>query len=222
MSLSPESFSPEWIAAIANVFIAFGVVFIAWQAFSAAWQAEYTSKQIAADHERGRRLKAIELMEFWCTQRLELLPAMLIKDVIEELEYKECEKLFQLKEFSINICHKPVIEDFLSVIQGTHSEEIKQEKEKILLKEYQIKMIRIHISMYLNTLEVVATAWRHNVADRDIIAEEFKDLFVKGKGKNIVRFEQYMKASGVYPSITRLANAIKDKENSYIQKSQIA
>lgn len=222
MSLSPESFSPEWIAAIANLFIAFGVFFIALQAFSAARQAEYTSKQTAADHERGRRLKAIELMEFWCARSLELLPAMLIQGVIEELGYLECEKLFEFKEFSIDICHKPVIEAFLSVIQGTHSKEIIQEKEMILLNEYQIRMIRIHIGMYLNTLEVVATAWRHNVADRDIIAEEFKDLFVKGKGKNRVRYEEYMKASGVYPSITRLANAIKDKENSSIQKSPIA
>ena len=81
-------------------------------------------------------------------------------------------------------------------------------------------MIMRYVAGYLNTLETVAVAWRHRVADREIIEEEFYALLVKGR--NRFRLEEYRKASGVFPSIGLLVDAIKDKENSSVQKSKIA
>jgi len=213
MSFSPESFTPEWISAIANIFIAFGVVFIAWQAFSAAYQ-------IKADHERSRRQKAIELMEFWCVRSLELLPAMLIREMIEELSFAQCTKISACEKLEVDKRFKSALEAFFGVIPGTHSNKIQEEVGILSLDEYQVRMINRYVAGYLNTFETIATAWRHGVADKDIIEEEFYALFVKGR--NRFRLEEYRKASGVFPSIALLVNAIKDKENSSIQKSPIA
>jgi len=55
----------------------------------------------------------------------------------------------------------------------------------------------------------MASAWRHNIADKEILEEEFYDIVFLRNGK--VTFEGFIIASGAYPSLREFAKALKIK-----------
>ena len=73
-------------------------------------------------------------------------------------------------------------------------------KFDLLLSRAESAGLRMIAVRYLNLLETVATAWRHNVADRDIIEEEFRKIVVPKT--NVFILENYRKVSGaLIPSL---------------------
>lgn len=211
--------SPDIITAIASTVAASGVIFIAWQALSNSKQARNSSRQIKLDHERSRREAAINLMKYWNELAHDLLPSMHIRRMIEELDINQCEKLFLGKPVSINKCNISLIESFFSSIPLVHNKELKIEDGSIHLDELQTHQVCTHFSLYMNVLEIVATAWRHNIVDREIIEDEFRKIFFKNQCD--FRYACFIKASGIYPSIHEFIDHAKNKLPKNINKQSL-
>lgn len=209
----------EWITAASGVVAATGVVFIAWQALLAAKQAKAFFAQFKADHERSRRQSAIELMQYWTDRVHDLLPALLVREMIEELNSTQCDKLHQRIPLSVEKRFLPLLETFFSAIPLVQQRALTVEDGVIKLDEFQARLILRHMTEYLNVLETIATAWRHNIVDRDIFEEEFRSLFLKSNNKFLL--EEFRRSSGVYPSISAFVESVKNNKPKPLQKGPI-
>jgi hypothetical protein len=209
----------EWIIVASSIATACGVIFIAWQALSTAKQANAVLMQIHLDHERSRRQAAVELMQYWTVQVQNLLPALHIRPVIEELNIAQCEKLLHGNSLTVDKRFLTGLEVFFSSLSLAPNNPISVNDGFIDLNEFQCSHIRRHIIDYLNVLETVATAWRHNVVDRDIVEEEFSEVFIKNK--NTFRLETVLRASTIYPSIKEFVEALTIKANKRSNKNSL-
>lgn len=79
------------------------------------------------------------------------------------------------------------------------SESLVIEGSDIVLQPELTLRLREITAYYLNILETVFFAWRHNIADRQLIAEEFGALIAPPDGT--YPLEEMACATGKYPSI---------------------
>ena len=193
-----ECFSvAEWITAIAAAVTAYTVV-VAW-------------KQFKADHERSRREKSVELILEWSKS---LNPkASSARKFAEVLNKEQTVSLFKQEEITIESKHKSLLEACLDVIEEKGS--------KIQLSRKQVSKVRWEIISYLNKLEAILSAWRHNVADRDIISEQFQYLIRPEDGHTLL--EEFLRASkNSYPSIKEFAEHLNKQADQKNGKDKIA
>jgi hypothetical protein len=61
--------------------------------------------------------------------------------------------------------------------------------------------LRYMMVRYINTLESILATWRHNVADREIIREEFGYLFDPKKGHHLLKEFRAVLGDDNYPAI---------------------
>ena len=178
----------EWITAVATFITAFTVI-IAW-------------KQITADHERSRRERAVELVFEWAKS---LSPrASISRKFAETLNKEETLSLHKQESFGVDEKYKLLLVGCLE----EKEENFKVEDKKINLTVNQVVKIRWELISYLNKLESILLAWRHNVADKDIIEEQFKYLIRLEDGHELL--PEFISASGDgYPSIKEFAEHLK-------------
>jgi hypothetical protein len=69
-------------------------------------------------------------------------------------------------------------------------------------------------------LEIVCAAWRHNIADRDIIRDEFAHLITPRK--DYFPLDTLRIATGVYPSISEFTTFMKKEYGVSKAKGKIA
>jgi hypothetical protein len=193
------------VQTIATVIGAFSVFFI--------W------RQIKADHERSRREKSLALMSEWNSARFrngQVLASVIT--LVEHISEKQCRSLWNRELITVS----EDLEAHIKSIGAGYNEEssIVHEANGISIAAPLIGLMRDDVAHYLNSLEIIATAWRHHAVDRDIIEEEFIGIF--SKQKNSFPYDFFRKASGVYPSIHQLQLAIEVKENKRINKKAIA
>ncbi|MDQ3917080.1 MAG: hypothetical protein M3348_01140 [Acidobacteriota bacterium] len=199
------SLSPEWITAIAGIITALTIILIWWQ--------------IRADHERSRREKAIELMDTFTGRIHEISPGVrYARKLLDKLDERQCECLWNLDAFSIDAKHEYLLNGSLEEL----GKNLRLEKEgsQILLTQTQVSVLRSLTASYLNILETIFAAWRHNIADREIIEDEF-DLLIMPK-KDHFPLEKIRIASGKYPSLAAFSDAIKRKRSRMPEKSKVA
>lgn len=213
--------SAELLTALATSVIAIGIVFAAWQAYAAARQVRLLSYQTQADHERGRRERALDLMRYWNDQRKSSAPALLISPLVEELSEAQCEKLYYGRPLAVEVRFRAVLENYFFSMGFLDRVKLKDENNQILLDEFHARLITQSVTGYLNVLETVACAWRHNIGDRDIIEEEFDQVFFK-IGTERFRYETFRRVSGVYPSIRELVETSIRKKARLEDKGKIA
>jgi hypothetical protein len=188
------------ISAVASVLTAAGIIFI-------YYQVRLLSKQLSADHERSRRERAIDLMAGWLDRKSRqpewIISAMLL---IETLDEVRCRVVWEKGVMPLDAGIKPAAERFLADA-NLGAPETRTDGTAVLT-EVQTSVLRGCAVDLLNSLEVVATAWRHNVCDRAIIEEEFLDvIFFR---TNRARLEVFRRASGVYPSLGALTRHLQD------------
>jgi hypothetical protein len=174
--------------------------------------------QLWADHERSRRAKAVELMDIF-TQRInDLSPGVrFVRKLLENLDERQCESLWDLEVFKIEAKHK-------HLVIGCLQEEIKNLKIEevdgmIHLNQEQVSMLRTMTATYLNILETICAAWRHNVADREIVEDEF-GLLIMPKPDHFP-LERLRVITGKYPSVKSFSEAIR-KNKKMLEKRRIA
>lgn len=70
--------------------------------------------------------------------------------------------------------------------------------------------MRWEIVTYLNSLESILSAWRHNTADKEMIEEQFRYMVSPKDGHYIL--EKFREAAGgahTYPSIDQFVSHLK-------------
>ncbi|MGJ8680242.1 hypothetical protein, partial [Paraglaciecola sp.] len=193
-----------WISAIASSLAVIGI-FLLW-------------KQLKADHERSRREKAIELILMWANNLNE--NATSARKFVEELSAEQCRMLFNQEPFFINEKYQPLFEScFKSAVTQL---EIDKREGKIFLTESEISHVRWLTVTYLNSIEGVLSAWRHNVADKDIISEQLRFLISPEKGHYLLR-DLRIAAGGAksYPSIEAFVKCIEENSDTFAGKKKI-
>jgi hypothetical protein len=181
-----------WISAVANIFIALGVG-LAWWSFR-------------GDHERSRREKAIELISQWALNMNKRGSAA--RKLVETLDREKSKLLFNQEPLEIGKKHigllRAALEAKVNKIEG----------DEITLDENQSSELRWQVVTYLNNLESVLSAWRHNIVDREIITEQFRYLVSKTEGHYILEeFRVVAGGSHTYPAIQEFVEHIKTELN---------
>lgn len=176
-----------WISAVANIFIALGVG-LAWWSFR-------------GDHERSRREKAIELISQWALNMNKRGSAA--RKLVETLDHEKSKSLYKQEPLKIDKKHIGLLRAALEV-------EVKESSENdITLDETQSSELRWQVVTFLNNLESVLSAWRHNVADKEIISEQFRYLVSPTEGHYIL--EEFRIVAGgnhTYPAIKEFVDYI--------------
>jgi hypothetical protein len=179
----------------------------------AAFQIFVLRTQLRSDHERSRREKAVELMQFFVTTaEVQNVATLDIRRFAESLNKAQSQLLCEGKTFEVDVASKSLLPHDLIQQQDNNG--------RVQVDESACRAIKIQLMKYLNILETVATAWRHNIADREIIEEEFKSI-VSVKTNAFV-LEEFRLATGIYPSIAEFTEAIKKNQNQRMSKSPTA
>ena len=153
-------------------------------------------RQLRADHLRSRRERTLEIMQFWTTNMVTYAREVYAtRQIISTLEKRQCEDLWGANELRISNRFQTQIMNALKVKE----EELKIEDSFIVLPSASALRLREITAFYLNLLETVFFAWRNNVGDRAMIADEFGPLLAPHGGG--YPLEEITCASGVYPSI---------------------
>ena len=184
----------------------------------AAVQVFVVYKQLKADHERSRRQMAIDLMQFFVgQQRDSKIRGLLAFTFFEQLTTDKTRLLYARDSFSVDVIWRDELNAYFS-FRGISSPEVRE--SEVQLDVQHVRALASDVIQYLNLLEVVSTAWRHNTADREIIEEEFYSLFVVRKNKSVL--EQLRIESGTFPSINLLVQKLLAKNKIVGSKEEIA
>jgi hypothetical protein len=153
-------------------------------------------RQLQADHLRSRRERTLELMKFWSEQTVTYASELFaVRHIICHLEKRQCEELWHSEELRIDVRHKLYIARALKMKDG----DLTIEGSDVVLKPELTLRLREITAFLLNLLEVVFFAWRNNVAEREMIADEFGALLAPPNGG--YPLEEMACATGIYPSI---------------------
>ena len=193
------------VAAIASCISAAGVFFL--------W------KQIRADHERARREKAIELMQFYVTSTASYdgVCGGLLRQFARELDKNQCELLVNCQPMRIDGKYSELLRPVFNSLTGDST--LPEQGSELVLSVTQVTILRQQIYQYLNLLETISAAWRYNIVDRDIIEDEFLNVVFQRRGIFDYRDLRYL--SGAFPSITALSRALERRQGNLPGKAQI-
>jgi hypothetical protein len=184
----------DWITAIGTGATALSIGIVLLQVF-------LLKKQIHDDHERSRREKAVDLMLGWSRQLDR--KSSITRKFAELLSEENLRCIFNQESFSLPGMPEKN-EKLLAACLGLEDEKAKLQtvNGQIVVSESQSGMIRWQLISYLNSLESVISAWACNVADREIIQNEFEYLFSSdGSGQALAKFRVIAGGSASYPYI---------------------
>ncbi|WP_162615857.1 hypothetical protein [Solilutibacter oculi] len=172
-------FDPEWISAAANVVTA-GAVALAY-------------KQFRGDHERSRRQLSVELMQEWVRNLTQHSTAA--RKLVDTFSDEQAKRLYAQEPFEVEKKNVPLLDAALSDTLNCAGDSYKLTVE-------QSSTLRWEVINYLNALEVILSAWNNNIADRDMLEEQFRDLV--SPEKDVYLLKNFRKATGgaaTYPCI---------------------
>lgn len=182
----------SWVSAGAEVVIALGL--------GLNWM------QMRADHDRSRRERAVEYILGW-TRYLDQRGTAARK-LVEKLSFEQASDLFNQEAFEIDERHggyiASVFADMPEKIAGKYKIDLKMSAE-----------LRWLVVTYLNNLEAILVGWRHNVADRDIVAEQFRYLVSPQQNHFILEnFRNAADGPTNYPGIAEFVQELKARAES--------
>jgi len=227
---------PQWVSAGASVVSAIGLILVAWQAIVgakqlgvairqfelaakqlelAANQLDEFRKQIAADHERSRRERAIDVLSDWTKSLDKAQPSA--RSLVDTFSLEQCTKLREKKPIRIPIEQRKMLE---TALQGTDSlHELEEDGKELLLNEKHTSQLFYTVITHLNSIEVTLQNWLTGVADHEIIENEMQYLINPEKGRFIL--ENFRRVAGdrkVYPAIAEFVSRIQDKNNQHTMR----
>lgn len=203
----------DWIVAGSSIITAAGVVFVATQALLA-------QKSLKADHERSRREKAIKLLMHMDVIRQR--QSSIARKFAETLSFEQSKALLNQESFTVDSKHKELLLGCVSKESSLH-ESSKNPDGQIEIPVSDCADIRWQIVSYLNNLESTLSAWRHNVADRDMLEEQYHFLVSPSDGHYLLK--EFRKAAGGprhFPSIEEFVLHIENKSKNSSGKAQVA
>ena len=228
---------PQWIIAIANSIVAVGLLLVvvqiwysaiglkvAKQSFvNAVAQLELnrealdkTAEQVSLaqqafieSHDLERRKKAIILLKDWSMFIYEVGTGA--KSFAEKLDFERSRSLWTEESFEIDMKQKAYLERTVPAIGDIAGSGEKNAK----LSSSQVSVLRKQVVSYLNLLETILAARRHNVADPDMLKEQFGNLVVPKEGKHLLtHFRAIAGGVDAFPSIELFVKEIEDEKGA--------
>ena len=190
----------EWhqIALIASPFVALAILGVAY------WTRRF-------DHDRSRRQEAIKLMQYWHDKTgADWETYITTVNLLFELDSAACSRIERGAEFSITKEMEPYVRKLIAA----------DEAEPIgdTVSPEKADKIRLHFVKYANLMEIVATAYRDNVADQDMIYVEFRDVFFRNQRSGLAT---YLRETRRYPAIRFLLEDFEQRDKKDIKKEKI-
>lgn len=183
-----------------------GAIWFIWK------QVDLLKSQIVEDHKRSRREMAVTLLLEWSRNLKQHGSAA--RKMVETLNPEQARCLSKQEPFKVDIKHKDLLYASLSCNLECKNE-CDCNNNEINLKQHCVSNLRWQIISYLNTLEFVLSAWRHNIADKEIIEEQFEFLVDDKEGHQIVAdFRTAIGGSNSYPSLEIFANYLIEKRKT--------
>jgi len=202
MSLSLQA-ALQILTTLATV-VAATVIFIAW-------------KQLRADHERGRRQLAVELIRYWATQLNQR--ASVTRKLIETLDFSQAKRLSDQKSFKVAREQSELLKAAVPPETGW---QLPETGDSIDVPQHVAALLRWESITYLNKLESILVAWHHNIADRELIMEQFRYLVAPTEGHAILA--QFREAAGGnnFPAIAAFVEEVQKNQTVSPGKSRVA
>lgn len=206
--------SPEGVSAIAGCLAAlFG--------FLALLSVALLHKQIRADHDRSRRERSVDLMTCYVTtHNPSNHPILFGQNLAFMLSEDQCRSLWDRETFDVSGKQQSFLDTWRSACNSSNEFKFKRIESDgtgiavSRLSPSEVYFLRSIVTNYLNKLELVASAWHNNVADRGIIEQEFVRVFCPKDGVYVL--EKFREASGIYPSIGKLCEHYRQKKSQSI------
>ncbi len=174
-------FDADNVTAVASVFGCFSLVLLV--------------LQVASEHDRSRREKALDVIRGW-------------DDVLTVNTFRYVALLSKLGEDAVvDIYAGRSVRVSRDIARQCLPELAEQTQDDVLLSVERALEVRFTIITFLNSLESVALAYKHGVADRDVLAEAFQSFFAERKIlQSCSRFMNLFGKS--WPSIADVADEI--------------
>jgi hypothetical protein len=186
------------------------------------YQLFQTKKQFLENHRIQRNVYTTDLMRWWIENITSSMEAA--RQFVERLSIDQCEMIIKggnikLVLLSTEDNKSDYMIDKLKICLGDNYSKIKVLNDIVEIESPETARIKSLCAKYLNTTETVLSAWRHNTANREIIAEEF-EYIIHGK-KNFKMLENFrLKNGGVecFPSIIEFIESMKNAKQQAGEK----
>ena len=155
----------DWITSVAGIVAAGGVILLWRQLF-------LLRKQVSHDHERSRRERAIDLFMRW--NEFERTGGNLAIAIAELFDSGVAKAVWAGESTALPKKYKGAIDRFLSRQGVKHSLPITN--DMVQLTDENSYELRSGMIECMNLMEAILSAARHNVADVDMIKEQFGAL----------------------------------------------
>lgn len=167
--------------------------------------------QVRGDHERSRRETTVNTLSNWCNSIKE--ETIVAKAVVEKLNPEQCRNLYNRTEFKIDrelysmlreICDNPRVE---------------AEDDECRVHGELLNILRWHVISYLNILETTLLSWKLEIANREIIENEFRFLHDSTQGRDCIK--HFRDATGnSYPVIEEFLTELIENEKARMNRSK--
>ena len=158
------------------------------------------------NHERSRREMAVAIMQCFVEgQNPADCQVTYAVELINDLGSEKAKAMWRGEIFEVEDKHLPLLELYRAAHYAKLSPKISKgydtAKPKLLTLGEVLALKRVAISV-LNRLELIASAYRHSIADKQILEEEFSAVFCPKPGEFVL--QACREASGIYPSIKEI------------------
>jgi hypothetical protein len=171
----------------------------------------YARKQIKADHERSRRLLAMEMCSRWSSSSSPETSSVI--RMIERLTEAQCAAIANQSSVLIEEEHKHFLLNIFLLRFPEFGENIETLKEGNAYRiEGQHVLYLRHIAVrYLNMLESVLMTWTGGIADQRMIESEFSFLLDEKQGRTAVEKLRMKIGNETFPAINKFMEALRQK-----------
>ena len=187
--------SPEWVSAIAESVTAVGV-------FLAFLQLRDAREANRNNHEKARREGAVQYGLVWTNSLTQYSSSA--SRLVDLLDPHECNEIVKRNAVAIPARHAVLLE-------GAFPPDtvFKNENGQIHLTTAQAVHLRWTVVKYLNTLEVICSAWHAATVDRKTIEKQFRYLLEAREGRSLL--SNFRKAMGneFFPAIDAFQDALE-------------
>lgn len=195
---------PEWITAIATVVTSASVFFL--------W------RQIVDDHDRTRRDNAIKLTFEWAKQLHR--SGSLARKLVETFTFEQALRLASQESLSVELSKKDMV---IGCLSKPLSSVLTEDSTQVVLNVEHVSELRWQIISYLNTLEAILCSYRHGMADKSILEEQFRYLVSPEQGHYILReFRKAVGGAKSYPAIQNFVEVIEAEHKASPVRKPIA
>jgi hypothetical protein len=177
----------------------------------ALWRIFIMRNTFFSDHDRSRRTKSIDLIQFWASNLTK--QSSIARKLVESFTAEQCKSLAEGKSFNIDSTKKDLIVELFPQYDSGNN-------QILSLNEVQSSILRWEVVNYLNNLESVLSAWKHNVADKVILEEQFTYLYNPKENHTIVENFRIALEIDTYPGIKEFIDHLKNNLKSNVIKGK--